>query len=269
MFRAIGKLLRTIGYLFTGRIDRIRGVWASNPDVISATYDRVVEEKKARLNTYKTAVGGQIAQEEKKKQALTILNEEVIRLEKLRQGALAKAKASVEKYNGDAAAAHADPDYQKCQTAYKDFSATLVEKNKRIDELESDISALSKNIAEHQTSITSLMRELDKVKSEKYDTIADVVSAKEQKQIADMFSGISEDKTAQDLEEMRNLRVQAKADARVSRDLAGLESKKVEEDFLAYATDTEAVNEFDQLLNLTKEAPKPTVVSEASKINES
>jgi phage shock protein A len=268
MFRAIGKLLRTFGYLITGRIDRIRGVWATNPDVISATYDNVVAQKRDRLNTYKNAVGGLIAQEEKKKLALKTLTEEATRLENLRKGALAKAKKAVEKYNGDAAAAHADPEYQKCQQAYKDFSSTLEEKNKRIGELEADVKDLASNIANHQVQIQSLLRDLEKVKSEKYDTIADVVSAKEQKEIADMFSGISEDKTAAELAEMRDLRTKAKADARVSRELAGMDATKAEEDFLAYATESQATDEFDALLNLTKKEEVASAPAEATKISE-
>jgi len=261
MFSAIGKLFRTIGYLLTGRIDRVRQVWGKNPDVIAATYDKVVTDKRARLNQYKNAVGGMIANEERKKLALKTLTDEVVRLDKLKSGALAKAKQIVAKYT-DPLDAKNDPEYIKCQAANRDFSSTLDEKNARISELETDIGVLEKDVAGHKTQIESLMRDLEKVKNEKYETISDIVSAEEKRKVADMFSGISEDKTDQELAEMRELRTRAKADARMSGELAGLDSKRSEEEFLAYATENVVDDEFDKLLGLTKKETTVTVSAE-------
>ena len=67
MFRAMGRYLRAVGYLFTGRIDQARRVLNTNPAVVQATYDRVIEEKTKRIHQYKEAVGAMIAQVEKKK----------------------------------------------------------------------------------------------------------------------------------------------------------------------------------------------------------
>jgi phage shock protein A len=269
IFGAIGKIFRTLGYLLTGRLNRISGVWATNPDVIGATFDRAVDKKRQRLNQYKNAVGGLIAIDEKKKLTLKQVSEEVVRLEKLKAGALAMARKVVDtKYGGDSALAHDDPEYKKCQTAFKDFSTSLTQAQARVVELETDIQANAKGITDHQNQITSLMRDLEKVKQEKHETIADVVSAKEQKEIADMFNGLSEDQTAQDLEAMRDLRGKAKADARVSRELAGLDSKRVEDDFLAYADDASAVDEFDAALRSTKESKTTAAPVEATKISE-
>jgi len=50
--------------------------------------------------------------------------------------------------------------------------------------------------------------------------------------IADMFTGISEDRTTQELERMREVRTRAKAGARISTELAGMDAKKSENEFL-------------------------------------
>ena len=92
MFKAIGKYFRAIGYLFTGRVDDARRTLSTNPSVVKATYDRVIEEKTKRIHQYKDAVGAMIAQEEKKKAALKRLTEEVTKLRKLRDGAAAMAR---------------------------------------------------------------------------------------------------------------------------------------------------------------------------------
>lgn len=253
MFRAIGRYMRAIGYLFVGKVDRARQAISMNPDVVRATYDKVIEEKKNRIHQYKDAVGGMIAQEEKKKSALKRLSDDVARLRKLREGAAAMARKVVERHNGDTEAVKSDPEYAKCQAAYKDFTSTLAEKEDRCQELENEIQELAKGIAGHKTQLESLLRELENVKQEKHATVADLITAKEEKEIADMIAGISKDRTSEELQELRDIRDQAKATARVSREMAGTDAKRSEAEFLEYATQSEADDEFDALIGLSKE----------------
>ncbi len=250
MFKALGRFFRSIGYLFTGKINSAADSLSNNPTVISANYDRIIEDKKKRLNEYKDAIAAMIAQEESKKEKLSTLTEEVQKLEKLKAGAAARAKQLVEKYSGDPNAVRNDPEYLKCQSAFKDFTSTLVEKQQRAHELEEDLKTLVTNVSGHKTQIQSLMRDLDKLKEEKHDAVADILSATEEKQIADMVNGISNDKTSEELHRLRDLRQKAAAGARVSRELAGMDSKKAESDFLEYAQKTQADDEFDALIGL-------------------
>lgn len=254
MFRAIGRYFRALGYLLTGRVDRARQSLNTNPDVVRATYDRVIIEKKKRIHQYKDAVGAMIAQEEKKKSALKRITEETTRLTKLRDGAAAMARKVVERHNGDAEAVKQDPEYVKCQAAYKDFSSTLTEKDNRINELEFEIQELVKNVSGHKTQLEQLLRELEKIRQEKHATVAELITAKEEQEIADMLSGISKDRTAEELQELRDIRDQAKATARVSREMAGTDVRRSEAEFLEYASKSASDDEFDKLIGLSKEA---------------
>lgn len=259
MIKAIGKYFRALGYLLTFRINKAREELDLNPGVMMAGYDNVIEEKRKRLNQYMDAIGAMIAQEESKKDKLRSLTEEISKLEKLKAGAAAKAKALVDKYRGDAVAVKSDPEYARFQNAFKDFSSTLSEKQKRAQELEDDIKNLSTNVNSHKSQIQSLMRELDKLKDEKHDAVADVLSAKEEKQIADLMNGLSTDKTSEELNALRELRSKASAKARVSRELAGMDAQKAESEFMEYAQQTESDDEFDALIGLSgkKEASEP------------
>lgn len=259
MFKAVGKYFRAVWYLLTFRVNKASETLRMNPGVISANYDRVIEEKRNRLNQYKDAVSAMIAQEESKKDKLRNLTEEIEKLEKLRSGAAAKAKKLVDQYNGDVAAVKGDADYAKCQAAFKDFSSTLAEKQQRASEIDEDLKQLVANVSGHKTQIQSLMRDLDKLKEEKHDAVADVLSASEEKQIADMMTGLSNDRTSEELRELREMRQKASASARISRELAGMDTQRAEAEFLEYAQTSEADDEFDALIGLSqKESSEPT-----------
>ena len=269
MFRAIGKYIRAVGYLLTFQIDKASETLRSNPGVISANYDRIIQEKRARINQYKDAIAGMVTQEESKKAKLKTIIEEIEKLEKLKAGAAAKARQVAAKHNGDVEATHADPEYQKCQAAFKDFAATLTEKQQRATELEGDLADLVENVSRHKTQIMSQMRELEKLAEEKHDAVADVMSAQEEKQIADLMSNLSQDRTGEELRELRELRNKATAEARVSREVAGMDTKQAEADFLQYATDSAAMDEFDQLIGLAEKDGAAEATPERSQIPES
>ncbi len=252
MFRAIGRYFRALGYLVTGRIDEARRTLSTSPAVVQATYDRVIEEKTKRIHQYKEAVGAMIAQEEKKKSALKTLTGEVTHLRKLRDGAAAMARKVVERYQGDAEKVRQDPEYLKTQAAFKDFSSTLAEKEARCAELEDDINAFATNIGQHKVQLQNLLREIEKIRTEKHETVAEMLTAREEREISDMLSGISQDRTHEELQELREVRDQAKATARVSREMAGVDTKRSEAEFLEYATKAEADSEFDALIGLAQ-----------------
>jgi len=268
MFSAIGKYFRALGYLFSGRIDRARQVLSENPAVVQATFDKIISEKVKRIHSFKEAVGSMIALSERKKSALKELYEEIAKLTKLRDGAAALAKKVVERHQGNVDSVKADPEYLKCQAAFKDFSSNLEEKSKRSSELEIEIQEAEKNIEGHKVGLQSLLREIDKIKVEKHQTVAEMLSAKEEKEIADMLSGISEDKTSQELQDLRDIRDQAKATSKVSRELAGIEVQRSEAEFLKYAESATSDNEFDKLIGLAKQAENKVTPGERVSIPE-
>ena len=267
MFNAVGKYFRAIWYLMTFRVDKAGETLRMNPGVVSSNYDRIINEKRSRLNQYKDAISAMIAQEESKKEKLRQVTEEIGKLEKLRSGAASKAKKLVEQYAGDVEAVKRDPEYQKCQSAFKDFSSTLAEKQQRATEIDEDLKQLVANVSGHKTQIQSLMRDLDKLKEEKHDAVADILSATEERQIADMMTGLSNDRTSEELRELRELRQKSAAGARVSRELAGLDTKKAEAEFMEYAQSSDADDEFDALIGLAKKET-PAAAQHDTKIPE-
>ena len=274
MFGAIGRWFKALGYLLTGQIDSARKVIDTNPHVIRAKYDQVVKDKVSQIHTYKQAVAGLIAQQESKMGKVKRLTEEVERLERLKAGSLAKAKQTVAKLTADGIAkedVHQNEDYKKCLSAFNDFSATLSEKQDHIAENETDITSYSKTIGEHKVQLQELLRDVEKLKGEAHDAVADIITAKQERDIADMLSGISQDGSAKELQDLRQLRQEVKAEARISKEMAGTDTKAQEAEFLDYARKGMASNEFDSLIGLgetTTETPKLTTPEKGSALPE-
>ena len=252
---AIWRYVKSFLYLITGQIDKSRRVLDSNPNVMKAKFDDIIKGKVDQIHTYKQAVATLIAQQEKKMAKVKSLTEEVQKLENLKAGALAMAKQTVAKLQGEGKTkeeVHADADYKKCLTAYNDFAATLTEKQAHIKALENDIGEYDGSIANHKINLQQLQRDIENLNSEAADAVADVITAKEERDLSDMLNGISKDGMAKELQDMRDLRHEMRAEARVSREMAGTDSKQQEAQFLEYARSNTASDEFASLLGMAE-----------------
>jgi len=252
---AVWRYVKSFLYLITGQIDKSRKALDSNPNVMRAKFDDIIKGKVEQIHTYKQAVATLIAQQEKKMAKVKSLTEEVQKLENLKAGALAMAKQAVAKLQGEGKTkedVHDDADYKKCLTAYNDFAATLEEKKDHIKDLEGDIAEYDDSIANHKINLQQLQRDIEKLKSEAADAVADVITAKEERDLSDMLNGISKDGMAKELQDMRDLRHEMRAEARVSREMAGTDSKAQESQFLEYARSNTATDEFDALLGVAE-----------------
>ena len=252
---AIWRYVKSFLYLITGQIDKSRRALDSNPNVMKAKFDDIIKSKVDQIHTYKQAVATLIAQQEKKMAKVKALTQDVRKLENLKAGALAMAKQTVAKLQGEGKTkeeVHADPEYKKCLTAYNDFAATLIEKQDHIKDLEGDIGEYDGSIANHKINLQQLQRDIEKLKSEAADAVADVITSKEERDLADMLNGISKDSMGKELQDMRDLRHEMRAEARISREMAGTDTKVQEAEFLEYARSNTATDEFDSLLGMAE-----------------
>ena len=255
MFGAIGRWFKAVWYKLTGAMDQARRGLDTDPHVMRAKFDEIIKDKVNQIHTYKQAVATLIAQQEKKMAKVKSLTNEVQKLENLKAGALAMAKQAVAKLQGEGKTnevVHADPNYKKCLTAYNDFAATLTEKQDHIKDLEGDIGEYDDSIANHKINLQQLQRDIEKLKSEAADAVADVITSKEETELADMINGISKDGMAKELQNLRDLRHEMRAEARISREMAGTDTKVQEAEFLEYARSNTATDEFDALLGMAE-----------------
>ena len=254
MFGAIGRWFKSLGFFMSGRVDNSRRQLDRDPQAIRAKYDEVVREKTAQFTQYKQAVAGLMAQQESKMDTLKQVSAEVERLETLKAGALAKAQQRVGELKASGAgkdAIQSDEDYQKCLSAYNDFSSTLDEKQARINELENDVTEYGTRIDEHRISIKELAQDIEKIRSEAHDAVAEVISAQQEKELAEALGGLpSGNKTGEKLSELRRTRQEIRAEANLAKDLSGSDQKLREAEFLKYAQEHQQNSEFEALVGL-------------------
>ncbi len=251
MANGFTRFFKAIWYTLTGRAHESADRMMENPEAVRGAYEDIIRDKKGNIQRYKQAIGQLIAIVEQKKSTVQSLTDEVDRLEELKSGAIAKAQQTATALQGEGLAQEeikSHPEYTRCVTAYQDFNSNLTEKNGRITELENEIEGAQADIESRKLQITSLHRDLDKIKSEQSEAVADLITAREQEEIADMLSGISMDGTSAELTRMREIREKAKARSKVSQELAGTDSRSDEEEFLTAARSSATNDEFDALI---------------------
>ncbi len=251
MANGFTRFFKAIWYTLTGKAHESADRMMENPEAVRGAYEDIINDKKGNIQRYKQAIGQLIALVEQKRSTVKNLTDEVERLEELKAGAIAKAQQTAAQLQGEGLSqeeikVHAE--YTRCVTAYQDFNSNLTEKTGQITEFENEIESAQADIESHKLQITSLHRDLDKIKSEQSEAVADLITAREQEEIADMLSGISMDGTSAELSRMREIREKAKARSVVAQELAGTDSKSEEEEFLTAARSSATNDEFDSLI---------------------
>ena len=272
MANGITRFFKAIWYNLTGRAHEQADKLMENPEAVRGAYEDIIRDKQGNIQRYKSAIGQLIALVEQKKNSLKGLTNDIDKLEQMKTGAIAKAQrtaAELQKAETPDEEIKQDPEYVRCVSSYNDFHSTLEEKNARVDELEQDIERAQEDIEAHKLQISSLHRDLGKIKTEQSEAVADLITAGAQEDVADMLSGISTDGTSAELSRMREIREKAKGRSKVAQELAGTDSRAEEEEFLAAAHSTAAADEFDSLIFGAQQTDTPTKTDDSEEEKES
>jgi DNA repair exonuclease SbcCD ATPase subunit len=251
MLRAFVKLLSGFVYLLTGGMVNLeKKLFQGNTTVIAAKYDSVISVKTKRQAELLAAIENLVTINAQKEQDVRRKTEEIAKLRQNQLGAKNKAQKLSEGLTKEAAEQNVE--YVKARAAYTDYATTIAEKEKRCSEFEADVKARTEMVQKYKVEFQSLQRELDKIKSEKHESIADITAAKEAAAANKQLLGLSEDHSSETLRELREQRDRYKASVAVSADLAGLSAKLADEEYASYAEKDEAENEFDAAMGFAE-----------------
>jgi phage shock protein A len=169
-----------------------------NPEAVRGVYEDIIRDKQGNIQRYKNVIGQLIALVEQKKNSLKGLTDDIDKLEQLKAGTIEKKEsitAKLQKEGNSDEEIEQHPDYVRCVAAYNDFHSTLEQKNARFAKLQQDIKRAQDDIESHKLQITELHRDLEKIKAEQSEAIADLIAARTQQEVDDLLSGISKDDT--------------------------------------------------------------------------
>jgi phosphate uptake regulator len=249
MFRILRAIWNKIMGMFGGVSEGIE----EDPDVIAATYDASISKSRDRLTTVKQAVAKLMGIEDTKKSQLNALTTTIEKLNKVKAGSAARATSIVAAMKAQGASDEqikGNPDIIRAQAAFNDASADLAKKLAESKTKETELHSLQGNLARMKADLQSMMRHAESLGAEKQETIADVVSAKEQAAVNALLSGVSREGTDQALERSREARRNVTNRAKLASELAGLEAGAQGNEYAEYADSGAADNEFAALIGL-------------------
>ncbi len=205
----VTRFFKALWYTITGRAHKQGNKLFENPEALRGAYEDIIREKQENIQRYKRAIEQLIAFVDQKKKSLKSIIEDIDRFEQMKADAITEVEntsTQLKKAGKSDEEIEQHPDYLRSVISYKDFHATLEEKNAHVAELERDIEREVKDIESHQLQITIFHRDLEKIKTQQTEAIAALITARQQEEIADMLSGISPVDSSEQLTRMQKIR---------------------------------------------------------------
>lgn len=266
LLSALGRWAKAIGYLLTGRVDQARKAIDANPHVMNAKYDEMIRTMQGKITQYVNAASTVSAHVARKENELARTLKEIEETERFRTGAVTIAKQVAAKLQAAGKDPASDPEYAQHRAAFNDFSSTLGEKLKTKKELEDAIAAGQETNRNHLFTLKNLKRELETLKKEKGEMVAEMISATQERQLNEMLSGL-ESNTNDIMNErtrMKEAVSEAKAAAKITGQVAGTDAKRAQQEYLDVAMRTASNSEFDSLVGISAPAPAPALEAASS-----
>jgi len=242
MLRSMWRVAKAIGYYLTFQFDKGSETLFRNPGVIRAQYNEVIRQKIQAIQTARDAVAGMVRLSEGKVAEIESVRADLKKQQRLMDGALAMAKRMAAGKTEEQS--RQDPEFLKCMTAYHDFKTTIEQLKAREEGLQNDINEMEKQIQGYEIQLQQRVRELKEIEKERERSVADAVMAQQQKEAAELLSGIAQDNTAGQLRDLRDRVAQTRAEAKVTERLAGTDTVRQEAEFLEMAGKIHSDEEF-------------------------
>ena len=159
---------------------------------------------------------------------------------------------------------------EKYKLAYGKFAEEHEKAEARIDELEAEIHEQDKLIDGYKLKLQELKDNIDNLKNEEAETVADIVSSRKITELNAKLQGLSSDTQSQNIQAIREARKQLKAGAKLSNELLGSGDKlELETKLLSAGVASKHSDVFDQLVKLDNvfSSPEPEAKHETRDVH--
>jgi phage shock protein A len=221
---------------------------SQSPEAIRSTYAAAIQEAKQRYKDMEEAVALLARERERTAESLKELDREEQELQKMLEGALSAAEAEPN-----------NPAHREAGTRYQ---MRIQEIDGKQAALTQELDAQSKKVEEYKTRLRSFMSEIEQLKREQGEMVAELMSSRQVLMLEDRLKGLAETAVDESIvairEKVANLKAQAKIASEMSAATAGTQDRTYER----IGDTTLAANRFDELLKARMEAKAKAGIKE-------
>jgi phage shock protein A len=207
---------------------------SSSPEAIKATYAAAIDDAKRRYKEMEKAVALLAVQKDRTETTLKDLEADEADLQRKLEGALAAAEANP-----------SDPSHREAGTRYL---AKIKEIDEKQERLNADLEGQQTKVREYQVKLRSFMDEINKLKREQGEMVAEMVSAQQMVQLEDRLRGLGETAVDESLVAIRDKVANLKAQAKVAAEMRGSTLSAQDETYERIGAEKEAASRFEELL---------------------
>ena len=228
---------------FFGRFwARIRGFFlrtgddfvSSSPEDIRSTYASAIDDAKKRYKEMQEAVALLAREREKTSMALKKLMTEEAELQKKLNGALAMAES--------------EPENSAHREAGTRYLARMKEIEARQQTFNGDLDVQTQKVEEYKSKLREFTSEIEKLKREQGEMVAEFVSHKQVIQLEDRLKGIGDTAVDESIVAIREKIASMRSEARIASEMRTTSTAGLDEQYERLGAEKEASNRFDELL---------------------
>lgn len=247
VIRSVINVFKSIGYVLTGNLDSLSVMWSSNPAAIRAQGEGAVKKMKSRLKAIADALGPQHVQIKRYEGEIARRQTRLGEIPSLMAGAMARVQQIITAKGLSKEQAATDPEIVKYLKLHADLKKELTDKNNEVANYNSKIAGIKARIGTLETQGQELKKKIENAGAEVEETVAVVISAREEQKANAAFMGLGDDTSQSDLDKLRQIREKAEGDAAAARSMAGMEVSSVEAELKDAASALTSLDALDGL----------------------
>jgi phage shock protein A len=221
---------------------RIRGVFiqagddvvSSSPEAIRSTYAAAIDEAKRRYKDMERAVALLANEREKTETAIENMETDKSELQRRLEGALS--------------AAESNPGDSTHREAGIRYLARIKDIEQRQATIAADLDAQKVKVEEYKSRLRSFSDEIEKLKKEQGQMVAEFVSNQQLIQLEDRLRGLGESALDESVVAIRDRVASLRAQAKIAAEMRGATVVNQDVEYERIGAEKEAASRFDELL---------------------
>jgi phage shock protein A len=207
---------------------------SGSPEAIRATYATAIDDAKKRYKEMERAVALLAREREKTEMNLKMLDKEEQELQRRLEGTLAMAEREPD-----------DPTHREAGTRYL---SRITEIDQKQGSLTEDLEVQRNKVEDYKTRLRSFTDEIQKLKREQGEMVAEFVSNQQVIQLEDRLRGLGEAAVDESIVAIREKVGRMRAEAKIATEMGSATVGVQDESYERIGAEKEAAARFDELL---------------------